>query len=189
MTVAAPPIASAERKPLTVLFRLLERDERVFAVLLAVVMVGGLAALGLFPLRPRYRVDLYSAGVLVRGLQGRIFALVTVNPRATRPDFLGALAVDLCLVFVLLCLTGGVESVFYLLFFPSGRRERLLLRPLVGLGAALAAGGSTALAAALVPPWVGWTPVYPRRCSRACPRSPWVWSPSASAGRGARWSG
>ena len=46
---------AAERKPWHASFRLLERDERVFAVLLAVVMVGGLVALGFFPLRPRYR--------------------------------------------------------------------------------------------------------------------------------------
>ena len=48
-----------ERKPWHGIFRLLERDERVFAVLLAVVMVGGLATLGLAPLRERHRIDLY----------------------------------------------------------------------------------------------------------------------------------
>jgi hypothetical protein len=36
-----------DRRPWRAIFRLLERDERVFAVLLAVVMVGGLATLGL----------------------------------------------------------------------------------------------------------------------------------------------
>ncbi len=53
-------MASNERKPWHAIFRLLERDERVFAVLLAVVMVGGLATLGLAPLRPRYRFDVFS---------------------------------------------------------------------------------------------------------------------------------
>ena len=46
--------------------RLLARDERIFAVLLALVMVGGLATLGLVSLRgagqslARNRVDVYS---------------------------------------------------------------------------------------------------------------------------------
>ena len=53
-------VTTGERKPWHAIFRLLERDERVFAVLLAVVMVGGLATLGLVPLRPRQQIDLYS---------------------------------------------------------------------------------------------------------------------------------
>ena len=52
-------VAPTERKPWHAIFRLLERDERVFAVLLAVVMVGGLATFGLVPLRPRHEIDLY----------------------------------------------------------------------------------------------------------------------------------
>jgi hypothetical protein len=48
------------RHPWSAVVRLLERDERVFAFLLAVVMVGGLATLGLAPLRPRYQFDLFS---------------------------------------------------------------------------------------------------------------------------------
>ena len=51
---------TAVSKPWHAIFRLLERDERVFAVLLAVAMVGGLATLGLVPLSPRFRIDLYS---------------------------------------------------------------------------------------------------------------------------------
>jgi signal transduction histidine kinase len=160
MTVVAPPRASAERKPLTVLFRLLEHDERVFAVLLAVGMVGGLATLGLFPLRPRHQVDLYRLVFWFAAYKLGVFALVTVYPRATRLIFLGALAVDLCLVFAILCLTGGVESVFYLLFFPLVAINAYYFGPVVGLGAALAAGGLYGLAAALVPPWAGWTPVF-----------------------------
>jgi signal transduction histidine kinase len=159
-TVAPPSTASAERKPLTVIFRLLEHDERVFAVLLAVGMVGGLATLGLFPLRPRHQVDLYRLVVWFAAYKLGVFALVTVNPRATRLIFLGALAVDLCLVFAILCLTGGVDSVFYLLFFPLVAINAYYFGPVVGLLAALAAGGLYGAAAALVPPWAGWTAVF-----------------------------
>src|SRR6267143_1703490 len=149
---------AAERKPWYASFRLLERDERVFAVLLAVVMVGGLAALGFFPLRPRHRIDLYWLVFWFGAYKVGIFALFTVNPRATRAYFIGALAIDLLLVFVLLCLTGAGDSVFYLLFFPLVAVNAYYFGPWVGLGAAVVAGGLYAWSTVLVPPWVGWTP-------------------------------
>src|SRR5436309_15248258 len=150
---------AAERKPWHASFRLLERDERVFAVLLAVVMVGGLAALGFFPLARRYSdLDLYWLVFCFAAYKVGIFALVTVNPRATRAYFIGALAIDLLLVFVLLCLTGAGDSVFYLLFLPLVAVNAYYFGPWVGLGAAVIAGGLYAASAALVPPWVGWTP-------------------------------
>jgi len=141
------------------MFRLLEHDERVFAVLLAAGMVAGLATLGLFPLRPRYQIDLYRLVFWFAAYKLGVFALVTVNPRATRRIFLGALAIDLCLVFALLFLTGAAESVFYLLLFPLVAVNAYYLGPLVGLGAALAAAGLYAAASALVPPFVGWIAV------------------------------
>lgn len=149
---------SVQRKPWRATFRLLEGDERVFAVLLAVVMVGGLATLGLVPLRPRYRLDLFSLTTWFAAYKVGVFALVTVNPRATRAIFVGALAVDLALVFVLLTLTGGGDSLFYLLFFPLVAVNAYYFGPWVGVGAALVAGGLYAASAAIEPPWVGWTP-------------------------------
>jgi len=83
---------------------------------------------------------------------------VTVNPRATRAYFIGALAIDLLLVFVLLCLTGAGDSVFYLLFFPLCAVNAYYFGPWVGLGAAVVAAGLYAWSTVLVPPWVGWTP-------------------------------
>ncbi|MGH7278084.1 MAG: sensor histidine kinase [Candidatus Rokuibacteriota bacterium] len=152
-------MTSADRKPWHAIFRLLERDERVFAVLLAVGMVGGLATLGLVPLRPRHRIDLYSLVFWFAAYKVGVFALVTANPRATRGIFLAALGIDLLLVFCLLYLTGGGDSLFYLLFFPLVAVNAYYFGPLVGLGAALIAGGLYAASAYLVPPWVGWTPV------------------------------
>src|SRR3990167_9403795 len=109
------PLSRRERRPWHAIFRLLERDERVFAVLLAVVMVGGLATLGLVPLRPRHRIDLYGLVFWFAAYKVGVFALVTVNPRATRAIFVGALGIDLLLVFVLLSLPGGGDSLLYLL--------------------------------------------------------------------------
>ncbi len=141
------------------IFRLLERDERVFAVLLAVAMVGGLATLGLVPLRPRQQIDLPALVTWFAMYKLGVFALVTVNPSATRGIFVAALAIDLLLVFALLYLTGGGDSLFYLLFFPLVAVNAYYFGPWVGGGVALVAGGLYALAAALVPPWVGWPPV------------------------------
>ena len=84
-------MTSLARNPWAAVFRLLERDERLFAFLLAVVMVGGLATLGLAPLRPRYRFDLFSLVLWFAAYKACILALVTVNPRATRFIFSGAL--------------------------------------------------------------------------------------------------
>jgi signal transduction histidine kinase len=152
-------VISAERKPWHASFRLLERDERVFAVLLAVVMVGGLATLGFYPFRTRYRdLDLAWVVMCFAAYKVGVFALVTVNPRATRAYFIGALGIDLLLVFVLLCLTGAGDSVFYLLFFPLVAVNAYYFGPWVGLGAAVVAGALYAWSTVLVPPWVGWTP-------------------------------
>ena len=150
---------TGERKPWHAIFRLLERDERVFAVLLAAAMVGGLATLGLVPLRPSYWLDLYSLVIWFALYKLGVFALVTVHPRWTRAIFLVALGIDLLLVFVLVFLTGGGESLFYLLFFPLVAVNAYYFGPWVALAAALTAGGLMAAAATLAPPWIGWTGV------------------------------
>ena len=152
-------MVTGDRKPWHAIFRLLERDERVFAVLLAVAMVGGLATLGLVPLRPRERIDIYSLVLWFTLYKVGVFALVTVHPRATRSIFLGALGIDLVLVFVLVFLTGGGNSLFYLLFFPLVAVNAYYFGPWVALAVALIAGGLMAAAAALAPPWIGWTGV------------------------------
>ena len=103
-------VTTGERKPWHAIFRLLERDERVFAVLLAVAMVAGLATLGLVPLRPRQQIDLNSLVLWFTLYKIGIFALVTVYPTRTRAIFLGALAIDLLLIFVLMFLTGGLRA-------------------------------------------------------------------------------
>lgn len=140
-------------------FRLLERDERVFAGLLALAMVGGLATIGLIPLRPRYRIDLISLVFWFAAYKVGVFVLVTVKPQATRKIFLGALAVDLVLVFILLYLTGGGDSFYYALFYPLVGVNGYYFGPRIAGVAALTAGALFALAAWLVPPWVGWPSV------------------------------
>jgi len=154
MAVTAPI-----RAPWAGLFRPLERDERLFAVLLAFVMVGGLATLGLLPLRPRHRVDVYSVVVWFGLYKAGIFALVTVSPRATRRIFIAALCIDLLLVFLLLFLTGGGDSPFVNLFYPLVAVNAYYFGRWVGLFLALVAGLLYWAAASLAPPAAAWTAV------------------------------
>jgi signal transduction histidine kinase len=148
------------RRTWTAIVRLLERDERVFAFLLAVVMVGGLATLGL-ALRPRHRIELPPLVFWFAMYKAGILALVSVNSssKKTRVVFSGALAVDLLLIFALLYLTGGGASLFYLLFFPLLAVNAYYFGPLMGFAGAIVAGLLYAAAAALAADWVGWNAV------------------------------
>jgi signal transduction histidine kinase len=152
-------VTTGERKPWHAIFRLLERDERVFAVLLALAMVAGLATLGLVPLRPRQQIDLQSLVLWFTLYKIGVFALVTVHPTRTRAIFLGALGIDLALIFVLMFLTAGRETLFYHLFFPLLAVNAYYFGPWVALATALIAGALFAAASALAPPFAGWTAV------------------------------
>src|SRR5213593_861799 len=153
-------MATSARKTWDAILRLLERDERVFAVLLAVVMVGGLATLGLVPLRARHRVDIYPLVLWFAAYKLGIFALVIVSPRQTRSIFTGALGVDLLLVFALLYLTGGGDSPFVNLFFPLVAVNAYYFGRWVGLLLTLVGPGLLYWGAAkLAPPEAAWTAV------------------------------
>jgi signal transduction histidine kinase len=152
-------MATPARRTRAAIVRLLERDERVFAFLLAVVMVGGLATLGLVPLRPRYRIDLPSLVFWFAMYKVGILALVSVNPRSTSVVFSGALAVDLSLIFALLYLTGGGDSPFVNLFYPLVAVNAYYFGRWVGLCLSLLAGLIYWAAARLAPPEAAWTAV------------------------------
>ena len=157
-------VTTGERKPWHAIFRLLERDERVFAVLLAVAMVAGLATLGLVPLRPRQQIDLNSLVLWFTLYKIGIFALVTVYPTRTRAIFLGALGIDLLLIFVLMFLTAGRDTLFYHLFFPLLAVNAYYFGPWLALATALVAGGLFAAASALQQ---GEDPCAAARCARS----------------------
>src|SRR5262245_673260 len=152
--------AAAPPRRLGAVERLFARDERLFAFLLAVVMVGGLATLGLAPLRPRFRIDVYSVVLWFALYKACILALVTVNPRGTRTIFFGALAVDLMLVFALLYLTGGGDSPYVNLFYPLVAINAYYFGRWMGLFLTLLGPGLLYwLAASLAPPEAAWTAV------------------------------
>ena len=146
-----------ERKPWRAIQ---ERDERVFAVLLAVVMVGGLATLGLAPLRPRYRFDVYSLVQWFALYKAGILALVTINPRATGRIFSAALTVDMLLIFALTYLTGGGDSPYVNLFYPLVAVNAYYFGRWMGLLLTLVGPGLMYWTAAwLAPPQAAWTAV------------------------------
>ena len=145
-----------ERRPWRAI---LERDERVFAVLLAVVMVGGLATVGLIPLRPRYRFDVYSLVQWFALYKAGILALVTINPRGTGRIFSAALAVDMLLIFALLYLTGGGDSPYVNLFYPLVSVNAYYFGRGMGLFLTALAATLYWTAAWLAPPQAAWTAV------------------------------
>jgi signal transduction histidine kinase len=147
-------------RPWRAIFRLLERDERLFAVLLAIAMVGGLATLGLVRLRPRYQIQSYDWIVFwFAAYKVGVLALVTVNPRNTRWTFVGALGIDLVLVFALLILTGGGDSTWVNLFFPLVAVNAYYFGRWMGLVLTAVAGGLYWTAGWLAPPQAAWTAV------------------------------
>lgn len=154
-----PAMATPAHRTWAAIVRLLERDERVFAFFLAVVMVGGLATLGLVPLRPRYRIDLPSLVFWFAMYKAGILAVVSINPRSTRVVFSGALAVDLLLIFALLYFTGGGDSPFVNLFFPLVAVNAYYFGRWIGLFLTLVAGLLYWAAARLAPPEAAWTAV------------------------------
>jgi signal transduction histidine kinase len=138
-------------------FRLLEREERVFALLLAVVMVGALFMAGLI-VRPRYELALSPLVIWFGAYKAGVLVLITVLPLAARPIFVGALLIDLLFIFWLMYRTGGLDSIFYLLFFPLAAVNAYYFGRWAGVGIALVAGLLYAWAAYLVSPWLGWKP-------------------------------
>src|SRR3989442_3986677 len=150
------PMAIPARRTWAAVVRLLERDERLFAFLLAVVMVGGLSSLGL-ALRPRHRIDLPSLVFWFAMYKAGILALVSLNPRSTRVVFSGALAVDLLLIFALLYLTGGGDSLFVNLFYPLVAVNAYYFGRWVGLLLTLMAGLPYLAAAQLAPTEAAWS--------------------------------
>jgi signal transduction histidine kinase len=104
-------------------------------------------------------VDIYSLVMWFAAYKVGIFALVTVSPRRTRGIFVGALCVDLLLVFALLYLTGGGDSLFVNLFFPLVAVNAYYFGRWVGLLLALVTGLLYWTAAWLATPGAAWTAV------------------------------
>jgi signal transduction histidine kinase len=150
-------MATATRKAPNLIFRLLERDERAFALLLAVVMVGALFLVGV-SIRQRYEIDLTELVLWFAVYKAGVLLLITLLPWIARGVFMAALVGDLLFIFWLLYRTGGVDSLYYLLFFPLAAINAYYFGRWAGVGIALVAGLLYAWASYLAPPWLGWKP-------------------------------
>lgn len=129
----------------------------LFAILRALTLVGGVAALLVVPLRPEHQLHLGPLLVAFAVYQGGLFLVFAWHLRRAREIFLATLGADLGIVFLLVWFTGGAESHFYLLFYLLVALNAYYFGAGIGvLAAALAAGllaAASGLAAGAVP-WV-----------------------------------
>ncbi len=140
----------------------LSGDTLRFAVLRALTMVGGVAALLAVPLSPEHRPHLAPllAGFIL--YKSALLAVLLAWSHRVREIFLATLAADLSLVFLLVWFTGGGGSHFYLLFFPLVALHAYYFGPGIGALAAALAAGLLALANWLAPPATPWTHIAAR---------------------------
>lgn len=140
----------------------MDSETRIFAALRGLTMVGGVAALVLIPMRPEHQLHL--APLLAGFLLYNAVFVGTLARRATRPRvaLLAVLMMDLTMVFLLVWMTGGGESHFYLLFHLLVALNAYHFGPAVGVGAAALAAGLLALANWLVSPSVAWVHIGSR---------------------------
>jgi signal transduction histidine kinase len=130
----------------------LGNDAVVFAVLRALTVVGGMAALFVAPPRAEHAVHVTPllGGFVV--YKAALLAVLGLWPERARQIFLATLASDLAVVFLLVWFTGGGESHFYLLFYLLVALNAYHFGPGIGVLAAVLASVLLAVANALAPP-------------------------------------
>ena len=114
-------------------------EERSFAVLRALSMLGGLVALFLVPLRPEHQQHLAPVAWLFVAYQAFLFLAIWAWPARLRLILIGTTGLDLVFVSLFVWHTGGEESHFYLLFYLLVGLAATHFGP--GLGLATAGGG------------------------------------------------
>jgi signal transduction histidine kinase len=134
----------------------LAEDARTYTVLRGLTMLGGMAGLFLVPLRPEHQQHL--APLLGAFLVYRAALLVLLARWTARAYevFLGTVAADLVFVFLLVWFTGGIESHFYLLFYPLIALDAYYFGPRIGVLVAIVASALLGVANWLVPPAAPW---------------------------------
>jgi signal transduction histidine kinase len=127
-----------------------------FGLLRGLTLVGGMAVLGIVPLRPEHQLHLVPllAGFVV--YNAAVLVVLTRWPDEARAVFLAALAADLALVFLLVWFTGGGRSHFYLLFYLLVTINAYYFGPGIGVLAAGLASGLLVAANWLTPPADSW---------------------------------
>lgn len=145
--------ATAERWP---------SETLLFAVLRALTLVGGVAALFVVPLRPEHQLHLVPLLVGFLVYKGALFPVLLRWPQWARVIFLATLGADLGIVFLLVWFTGGGDSHFYLLFYLLVALNAYYFGAGIGVLAAALAAGLLGLANYLSPPPLPWVHVASR---------------------------
>jgi hypothetical protein len=115
-------------------------EERSFAVLRALTMLGGMVALFLVPLRPEHQPHLAPLAWSFVAYKALLFLAIWAWPARLRLLLLGTVWVDLVFVSLFIWFSGGIESHFYLLFYLLVALSAFHFSPGIGLGTAAGAG-------------------------------------------------
>jgi signal transduction histidine kinase len=137
-------------------------EDRVFAVLRGLAMVGGMIALFLVPLRPEHRPHVAPLAWAFVAYQVLLFLAIWMWRARLRVILLCTTGIDLVFVSLFVWHSGGGESHFYLLFYLLVALAAAHFGPRIGL--AVAGGGSLlyGLASVLGAPATDWNSLSAR---------------------------
>lgn len=142
--------------------RLWMTEERGFAVLRALSMLGGLVALFLVPIRPEHQEHLAPLAWTFVGYKALLFLAIRMWPTYLRPVLLGTTWLDLLFVSLFVWFSGGIASHFYLLFYLLIGLAAVHFGPEVGLTTAGGGGLLYALASLVGSPEGDWHHLFAR---------------------------
>jgi signal transduction histidine kinase len=131
-------------------------EERSFAVLRALSMLGGLVALFLVPVRPEHQHHLIPLAWLFVAYKAFLFLAIWAWPARLRLILIGTTGLDLVFVSLFVWHTGGGESHFYLLFYLLVALAAAHFGPRTGLATAGGGGLLYVLASVVGAPATDW---------------------------------
>ena len=134
----------------------LDNDAVAFAVLRAGTLIAGVAALFIVPIQPEHQIHLapFLGGFIVYNVA--LLIVLTRWADEARAVFVGTLAADLALVFLLIWFTGGGRSHFFPLLYLLVALNAYYFGPGIGVLAAGLAFGLLGAANWLTVPSASW---------------------------------
>jgi len=131
-------------------------EERSFAVLRALSMLGGLVALFLVPIRPEHQAHVAPLTWAFVAYKALLFLAIWAWPARLRLILIGTTGLDLVFVSLFVWHTGGGESHFYLLFYLLVALAASHFGPRTGLATAGGGGLLYVLASVVGAPATDW---------------------------------